>query len=479
MSKYFVGGDVSKGFADWLILDEGLAMVLKPFRLDDTMAGHRALQEQLRQVLARDAQAEFFLGVEYTGGMEQNWVHGLRQVRDLPLRVARLNPRGVSQYVKGNLTRTITDGVSAEMIARYLHVHHPKISFNTPAHPLEALRPQWTALSMLKKQRQQLSNMLHGLLYTAMPSMLCYCRHGFADWVLSVVAAYPTAAYLSRARVATVAAIPRVSLQRATSLVESAKTDVASRTDQSASELIRTLVGQIRHLDGAIERAERSMCQQAAGLPQVKTLSSFIGIGELSAVGLLMNMPELDKTPEAKNLCSYWGLHPVNRQSGDGQTQPRMSKAGRAQARAVLFMVAMSATVHNPLIRDVYERARRNGKCRMAALGICMHKIARIVYGMLKHNRPFNPAIDQANQKKHQNHNSAKQSAAHITRLTRFQQHDRHAPISRREYKKREALRESQSALGTESEIIAKASRPQYISYQHVLKDRTELSKNT
>jgi transposase len=279
MSEYFVGGDVSKGFADWVVLDEDLGMVLKPFRLDDTMAGHRALQKRLRQVLAGDAQAEFIVGVEYTGGMEQNWVHGLRQVRDLPLRVARLNPRGVAQYVKGSLTRTITDGVSAEMIARYLHVHHPKISFNTPAHPLEPLRAQWTALCMLKKQRQQLSNMLQALLYTAMPSILCYCRHGFADWALSVVAAYPTAAQLSRARLATVAAIPRVTMQRATSLIEAAKTDVASRTDPSASQLIKTVVGHIRHLERGIQQAEHSLRQQAAGMAQVRLLESFIGIG--------------------------------------------------------------------------------------------------------------------------------------------------------------------------------------------------------
>ena len=36
----------------------------------------------------------------------------------------------------------------------------------------------------------------------------------------------------------------------------------------------------------------------------------------------------------------------------------------------------------------------------MAALGICMHKILRIIYGMLKHDKPFDPQIDAANQKR-------------------------------------------------------------------------------
>jgi len=37
---------------------------------------------------------------------------------------------------------------------------------------------------------------------------------------------------------------------------------------------------------------------------------------------------------------------------------------------------------------------------KMAAIGLCMHKILRIIYGMLKHNRAFDPEIDWKNRGK-------------------------------------------------------------------------------
>ena len=60
-------------------------------------------------------------------------------------------------------------------------------------------------------------------------------------------------------------------------------------------------------------------------------------------------------------------------------------------------MVAMSAINSNSLIRDLYQKHVENGMEKMTAIGLCMHKILRIVYGMLKNNTPFNPEIDLKN----------------------------------------------------------------------------------
>jgi hypothetical protein len=57
-------------------------------------------------------------------------------------------------------------------------------------------------------------------------------------------------------------------------------------------------------------------------------------------------------------------------------------------------MIALSAIQHNPLIRQLYEKHRGQGTHKMAVLGICMHKILRIVYDMLKHNKSFDPRIE-------------------------------------------------------------------------------------
>ena len=77
-----------------------------------------------------------------------------------------------------------------------------------------------------------------------------------------------------------------------------------------------------------------------------------------------------------------------------------MSKKGRKEPRAILFMVAMSSITANTLIHDLYQKHVANGMEKMAAIGLCMHKILRIIYGMLKNNTPFNPEIDMRNRER-------------------------------------------------------------------------------
>ena len=70
----------------------------------------------------------------------------------------------------------------------------------------------------------------------------------------------------------------------------------------------------------------------------------------------------------------------------------------------------------------------------MAAMGILMHKILRIIYGMLKNNKPFDLRIDVAN-----SHHSvpAQKATPGKNPSRRFQPYDLKAPVSRRQKKKR------------------------------------------
>jgi transposase len=46
--KLFLGGDVSKGYADWVILSDKKKSVLENFQLDDTYTGHCRLYAMLQ-----------------------------------------------------------------------------------------------------------------------------------------------------------------------------------------------------------------------------------------------------------------------------------------------------------------------------------------------------------------------------------------------------------------------------------------------
>jgi len=135
-----------------------------------------------------------------------------------------------------------------------------------------------------------------------------------------------------------------------------------------------------------------------------------------------------------KKLASYFGLHPVYKESGDGVWGMHMSKVGRKAGRSILFMVAMSAIQNNKLIKELYEKSLQKGMCKMSSIGVCMHKIIRIVYGMLKNKTKFDYDIDKENQKKNVVSTKAK---INIKEKRRFQEYSGNAPVSRRELKKR------------------------------------------
>jgi hypothetical protein len=206
-------------------------------------------------------------------------------------------------------------------------------------------------------------------------------------------------------------------------------------------------------------------------------LCTFQGIGKHSAIGLMINIRDHNLYPETKHLASYFGLHPVYRKSGDGTWGMHMSKEGRSEPRHVLFMVAWAAKRYNPHIRELYEQKVKEGMKPMAAVGVCMHKILRLIYGMLRNNTAYDPDVDRTHRRRHIK--ASTQSSTKVPdKALRFHGHDEAAPISRRQTKKRKRANGSQSRLATECGITIAPSNDQYtpVATRKVL--LTEMSKS-
>lgn len=92
----------------------------------------------------------------------------------------------------------------------------------------------------------------------------------------------------------------------------------------------------------------------------------------------------------AEQLAAYLGLVPVERQSGSSVLgRARLSKAGPARIRAVLYMAAVVGTRYNPHVKAVYERLLARGKSKMSALGAAMRKLVHLCFGVLKTQQPY------------------------------------------------------------------------------------------
>jgi transposase len=454
MNQYFLGIDASKGYSDFVMLNAKKQAVINNFQLDDTFDGHARLYEVLRSFNKDYPEATIYAAVESTGGYENNWFQSLLTFQaSLPVKTAHLNPLGVSHNSKADLKRNITDKISAQNVAEYMIAHPEKVSYQHQD-SLASLRKQWGFITMLTKQSTQLLNQLESLVYNANPEILTYCKDGTPQWMLTLLTRYPTALRLSKAKVNSLARIPYVSAERAKELVATAKKSVASASDKVTEQLIVATVKQILHLKKMI-KTQNAILANECQIPEVQLLKTFVGIGDYSAIGLMLQIQSVNRFLTSKKIASFFGIHPAYKKSGDGTYKYRMSKKGRKEGRRILFIVAMSAIQSNPLIRDVYQQAVERGMEKMAAMGLCMHKILRIVYGMLKHNKAFDPQIDLKNRHKI----PSRQSIIGQDKDRRYQDFDSNAPISRRQKMKRKERKQSQNVNNVEHGI-SEASVP-------------------
>lgn len=122
-------------------------------------------------------------------------------------------------------------------------------------------------------------------------------------------------------------------------------------------------------------------------------LQSMPGVGRVLAFTLLADLYELGWV-NAKQIAALVGVAPFNSDSGRTKGK-RFCWGGRAQVRKVLYMAAMSATIHNPLIREFYQRMLSNGKHKMVALVACMRKLLVILNAMIRDGNEWNPKISE------------------------------------------------------------------------------------
>jgi len=91
--KYFLGGDVSKGYCDFTVLDESKRVVMENFQLDDTFSGHSQLYDIIQEYFNKYPKLEMYAAVESTGGYENNWYSTLQSFQTkFDIKAARINP---------------------------------------------------------------------------------------------------------------------------------------------------------------------------------------------------------------------------------------------------------------------------------------------------------------------------------------------------------------------------------------------------
>lgn len=248
---------------------------------------------------------------------------------DARVQVSVVNPACIKGFAQSENIRNKNDAVDAALIARYCLAMKP---LRWQPAPLEQrqLRAWVTRIEALKEIVQQEENRLEAL-----------TASGLAD----------------------VAAHVRQHISWLTSEIEKLKNDVDDHID--------------RHPD----------LKHDADL-----MASIPGIGNTTVARILGLAGDLRRFESAKAFAAFLGVTPKQRLSGTSvRGRTMISRTGNAALRAALYMPSLVASRHNPILNRFAQRLLLNGMAKKAVLGAVMHKLAHLIYGVIRNDKPFDP----------------------------------------------------------------------------------------
>ena len=172
--------------------------------------------------------------------------------------------------------------------------------------------------------------------------------------------------------------------------------DEKNRRASAASDTVRDkikdhmdwLEDSIAEIDQQLKALlKTSACWQAKD----KLLQSVPGIGHVTSFSMIAGLPELGKLDRQK-ISKLVGVAPLNDDSGQ-QRGTRHIYGGRAQLRRVLYMAALTASRHNPVIKEFYQRLRAKHKPFKVAITACIRKLLSIINVMVRDNTSWKSPV--------------------------------------------------------------------------------------
>jgi transposase len=160
----------------------------------------------------------------------------------------------------------------------------------------------------------------------------------------------------------------------------------ASRTEHHASEFLqeqaderrRFLERQLREIE---KRLRALVAADASWRWKSERVQQVDGIGEVSAWTVLAELPELGEL-ERGAPAGLLGAAPDPNDSGPCHGRRRIS-GGRSHARKVLYMAAVTASQHNPVLAPFYQKLVARGKPKLVALIAVMRKLVELLNRLL------------------------------------------------------------------------------------------------
>ena len=238
------------------------------------------------------------------------------------IKVSVENPLAVKRFIQMKLSKIKTDKSDSKLICEYAKQVTLKLWIGNSESQLECLQ-MTRLLSVYTKQSTMLKNKIHG----------------------ETVLGNPSKAVVS-------------SLKRSLKQVQ---------------KEIETIEDKLLML---VKKAHQEVLTRLKSIP---------GIGNKTALMLVVLTDGFERFTSGSELCSYAGITPVIRQSGSSvKARPRISKIGNQKLRNLLFMCSFNACKYNKACKALFDRIVAKGKSKKLALIAVCNKLLKQAFAIAK-----------------------------------------------------------------------------------------------
>jgi transposase len=246
--------------------------------------------------------------------------------------VSVVNPLRPKRYAQANLVRNQNDQIDAGILAEFCEVKQPRL---------------WNPPSQVQKTLRALSRRLEDL---------------------------------------------QIMLQMEKNRLKASKR-LLPEVRYSLDKVVETLKDQIQTVKHQLHITSQ---KDPELLRQKRLLQSIPGIGQLTATRFLAELGDLREFEDAKQLSAFLGLTPECKTSGSSvHTKAHLSKKGPACVRHFLYMPAVTAKNHNPIVKIFANRLKNARKSDMSIIGAVMHKLVHLMFGVVHSGKVFDPGYLQ------------------------------------------------------------------------------------
>ena len=211
------------------------------------------------------------------------------------------------------------------------------------------------------------------------------------------VDAYALALMCAAPKLAAVAPLPE-DIENLREIVRCREAAVAARTaleNQLGSATLagvkklicRQIKATVATINGLEKEALRMIATDASLARKLEILVSIPGVGTVTALCLIVNMPELGSL-DSKAAAQLAGLAPTPRESGQ-RAGPSHIRGGREIVRTGVYMAAQSAARFNAQLKAFYARLVATGKAKKVAITAVMRKLIVLANTLLKEDRAW------------------------------------------------------------------------------------------